>query len=316
MQRTLTEITLLSDNEFLHLETRHKTRFDYPLHKHTEIELNYIRHYHGLRRVIGDSIEDCQGDCELVLIGPGLEHRWEEGADFEACDTYEITIQFSPKLFEGEPFKNPHFNSFVQMMRNVHRGISFGEQTIERTLPILEEMSRMEPGFYRFQNLMKLLYELSQTDDYRLLAAESFSCQHAVNDNQRIETVVNYIHNHHAEPIRLEQLANMAYMSSTAFSRFFRLQTHKSVSDYIIDERIGHAIRLLVDSNKSILEICYECGFQNVSNFNRQFLKRRNCTPSAYRAAYQKAQKAQQEAKCYADVDESRAEIRPRECQK
>lgn len=312
MKLTLTEITLLRENELLHLETRHKKHFDYPLHKHTEIELNYIRHYHGLRRVIGDSVEDCKGDRELVLVGPGLEHRWEENENFEPRDTYEVTIQFSAELFDGGPFKNSNFNGIVQMMRSCRQGISFGPKAISQAEPILEEMSQLEPGFHRFQKLMLLLYELSRTEDYRLLATESFSRQHTINDNQRIEAVVNYIQAHHTEPIRLEKLAEIAYMSPTAFSHFFRLRTHKSVSDYIIDERIGHAIRLLVDRNKNILEICYECGFQNVSNFNRQFLKRRNCTPSAYRAAYQKSKAVQQAAKDYADVDEKRAEIHPR----
>lgn len=314
MQRTLTEITLLNDNEFMHLETRHKTRFNYPLHKHTEIELNYIEHYHGLRRIIGDSVEYCEGDSELVLIGPGLEHCWEEGDNYSECDTYEMTMQFSPKLFDGGPFHNPHFSSLIQMLRNCRQGLSFGPDAIAHVRPILIEIASMEPGFYRFQRLMALLYELSRQDDYRLLATESFSREHPINDNQRIEHVVNYIHAHYTEPIRLETLAEIAYMSPTAFSQFFHLRTHKTVSDYIIDERIGHAIRLLVDSNMSILEICYASGFQNVSNFNRQFLKRRGCTPGQYRTGYKKVQTAHIEQLENTELDEQHAEIRPRGC--
>lgn len=312
MQRTLTEITLLNENEFVHIETRHKTRFEYPLHKHAEIELNYVEHYHGLRRVIGDSVEDCHGDSELVLIGPGLEHCWEEGENFEERDTYEMTMQFSPKLFDGGPFNNPHFNNVIQMLRNCRQGLSFGPTAIAHVRPFLIEIADMQPGFYRFQKLMALLYELSLQSDYRMLATESFSREHIYNDNQRIEHVVNFIHAHYTEPIRLELLAEIAYMSPTAFSHFFRLRTHKSVSDYIIDERIGHAIRLLVDSNKSILEICYASGFQNVSNFNRQFLKRRGCTPGQYRKSYQKVQSANLEHLGDTELDEQRAEIRPK----
>lgn len=310
--RTLTEITLLNDNELMHLETRHKTHFDYPLHKHIEIELNYIEHFHGLHRVIGDSVEDCTGDAELVLIGSGLEHCWEAGENFSECDTYEMTIQFSPKIFDGGPFINPHFSGFIQMLRNSRQGLAFGPMAISRVRPFLIEIADMQPGFYRFQQLMTLLYELSRQDDYRLLATESFSREHTINDNQRIEQVVSYIRAHYTEPIRLEDLAKRAYMSPTAFSQFFHLRTHKSVSDFIIDERIGHAIRMLVDGNMSILEICYACGFQNVSNFNRQFLKRRGCTPSQYRTAYQKVQTAHMEHLGDTELDEQRAEIRPK----
>lgn len=210
---TLTEITLLNDNEFMHIETRHKKRFEYPLHRHTEIELNYIEHYHGIQRVIGDSVEDCQGDAELVLVGTGLEHCWAHGNDFRECDTCEITIQFSPKLFDGGPFVNPQFGRLLHMLRQSRQGISFGPEAIAHVRPILIELSHMPPGFYRFQKMMALLHELSLQADYRLLATESFSREHTINDHQRIEQVVNYIHTHFTEPIRLETLANIAYIS-------------------------------------------------------------------------------------------------------
>lgn len=287
---TLTEITLLNESEFLHLEVRHKQHFDYPLHHHTEIELNFVENYNGLRRVIGDSVETCQQGCELILIGPQLEHCWEEGPDFQPVDTHEITIQFSPKLFEGSVYTNEHFHSFVQMLMNCRQGICFGPKAITHVRPILDELAQMPPGFYRYQQLLKLLYELSLQDDYRLLATESFSRNETISDNQRIERVMEYIRGNYKNVIRLSTLAAIAYMSPTAFSHFFRLRTHKSVSDFILDERIGYATRLLVDTNQSVQEICYDSGFQNISNFNRQFLKRRGCTPGQYRANYKHIQ--------------------------
>lgn len=311
MPSTLTEITLLSDNEFLHLETRHKRRFGYPLHCHTEIELNFVEHYHGLRRVVGDSVEDCQGDCELVLIGPRLAHCWEEGERFEETDTYEVTMQFSPKLFDGVIFHNPHFRHIIAMLMRCRQGVCFGPEAIAHVRPLIDNLAHMEPGFYRLQRFMALLYELGEQTDYRLLATESFSMAHTINDNQRIEHVVNYIRQHYTEAIRLDDLARIAYMSPTAFSHFFKERTHKTVSDYLIDERIGHAIRLLVNSQQSVLEICYACGFQNVSNFNRQFRKRRGCTPVQYRAAYRHAQSERRDIATSAEVDEQRAELRP-----
>ena len=284
--KTLTEITLLSESEFIHLEVRHKEHFQYPLHRHTELELNFVENYHGLQRVIGDSVEPCQPQCELILVGPQLEHCWEEGADFEPRTTHEITIQFSPKIFDGSVFHNEHFHSLMHMIDDSHQGICFSPEAIAHVRPLLNELCNLSPGFYRFQLMMRMLYELSQQPDYRLLATETFSRNHTISDSERIERVVDYIHKNYTGIIRLDDLAKLAYMSPTSFSHFFQVRTHKSVSDFIIDERIGHACRLLADSTLSIQEICYDAGFQNISNFNRQFLKRRGCTPCQYRANY------------------------------
>ena len=90
------------------------------------------------------------------------------------------------------------------------------------------------------------------------------------------------------EEIRLQELADLASMTPTAFSRFFKLRTAKTISEYIIDVRLGHAARMLADSTMTIVEICYQCGFNNISNFNRIFKKRRGCTPSEFRENYHK----------------------------
>ena len=98
----------------------------------------------------------------------------------------------------------------------------------------------------------------------------------------------NYINQHYTGEIRLSKLAEIAGMSEVAFSRFFKLRTGKSLTDYIIDIRLGHAARLLADSMQTVAEICYDCGFNNLSNFNRVFLKKKKCTPKEFRENYRK----------------------------
>ena len=100
-----------------------------------------------------------------------------------------------------------------------------------------------------------------------------------------------YINLHYQEEIRLGQLASMVGMTDVSFSRFFKLRTGKNLSDYIIDIRLGFASRLLVDSTMSIAEICYECGFNNLSNFNRIFKKKKDCSPKEFRENYRKKKK-------------------------
>ena len=97
-----------------------------------------------------------------------------------------------------------------------------------------------------------------------------------------------YINDHYTETLRLEELAGMVGMTPTSFSRFFKLRTGKSLSDYVLDIRLGNAARALVDSTRNISEICFECGFNNLSNFNRIFKARRGVTPKEFRAMYKK----------------------------
>ena len=106
--------------------------------------------------------------------------------------------------------------------------------------------------------------------------------------NANIQRVIRYINLHYTEEIRLSQLAELTDMTSVSFSRFFKLRTGKSLSDYIIDIRLGHATRQLVDSTKTVAEICYECGFNNLSNFNRIFKKKKGCSPKEFREIYYK----------------------------
>jgi AraC-like DNA-binding protein len=107
-------------------------------------------------------------------------------------------------------------------------------------------------------------------------------------DSRRVHKVKTFIDAHYRDEIRLSQLADIAGMSTSSFSRFFKLHTGRNLSEYIIDLRLGHACRLLVDSSRTVAEIGYSCGFNNLSNFNRIFKKRKGCSPSEFRENYHK----------------------------
>src|SRR5699024_6555546 len=107
-------------------------------------------------------------------------------------------------------------------------------------------------------------------------------------DSRRVQKVQEYINAHYQEEIRLNQLADMVGMTPVSFSRFFRLRTGKTLSDYIIDIRLGFATRMLVDSTRTIAEVCYDCGFNNLSNFNRMFKRKKGCSPKEFRENYRK----------------------------
>jgi AraC-like DNA-binding protein len=129
---------------------------------------------------------------------------------------------------------------------------------------------------------------LSKFDDARELATSAFAKVEVDSDSRRILKVKNYIDDHYKDEMNLKQLASHVGMTPTAFSRYFKLCTGKNLSEYIVDIRLGHAARLLVDTTDSISEICWVTGFNTLSNFNRLFHKRKGCTPTEFRKKYQK----------------------------
>lgn len=282
----ITEITPLSERDCFYLVDRQKDAFSYPLHKHDELELNFIENCNGAKRIVGDSIEQLE-NYDLVLIGGGLEHAWEQG-ECNSTNIREITIQFSPDLLGESLLEKNQMASLKKLMQNAQNGIAFEMPTIIRLYDRINEITRTQPGFYRVLKLFEVLYELSLVDDYHLLTSSAFAHVHSTPDSRRVKKVEEFIDKNFRDEIRLQQLAEIASMTPTAFSRFFRLRTGKSISDYVIDVRLGHAARMLADSTNSVVEICYDCGFNNVSNFNRIFKKKKGCTPSAFRENYHK----------------------------
>ncbi|MCR4921466.1 MAG: AraC family transcriptional regulator [Bacteroidaceae bacterium] len=285
--RSLIETTPLTDSDCFYLMDRNKELFTYPLHKHEEMELNFVEHCEGARRTVGDSIEEL-GQYDLVLLGSGLEHNWSQ-YNCESHAIHEITIQFSRDML-GEHFLAKNQVAGIRaMLDNAKRGIAFDLPAIMRVYDKLTKITEAQPGFYRVLRLLEILYELSLTENYHLLASKSFANVKNTPENQRIRRVEEYIDANYTREIRLKTLSDMAGMTPAAFSRYFRTQTGRTISDYIIDLRLGHAARDLVDGRKSIAEICYECGFNNISNFNRIFKKKKGCAPSTFRDNYHKS---------------------------
>jgi len=287
MAKVFTEITRLSEKDCFYIVERHKTEFTYPLHQHKEFELNFIEHGKGVRRIVGDSVEEI-GEYELVLIGgEDLEHVWEQGR-CRSKDIREITIQFSSDIFSGDLLSKNQFASIRRMLRRAGHGLVFPVSAIMRVYSTLDTIAQEQERFVQFLKFLYILYELSISDEARVLASSSFAHTERSTESRRVQKVKQYINDNYAKPLTLTDLAELVGMSPVAFSRFFRQRTGRTLSDYIIDIRLGYAARMLVDSTKNISEICYECGFNNLSNFNRTFKAKRNYTPRDFRAMFKK----------------------------
>lgn len=284
------EITPLSGKDCFYIADRRKTEFTYPTHYHSEYELNYVENGSGVLRKVGDSIE-LIGNYDLVLITGGrLEHVWEQN-ECQSKEIREITIQFSPDLFyEGLLGKN-QFSSISRMLEEAQKGLSFSMQAIMKIYPTLDKLSLEKDGFFSVIKFFTILYELSLQEDTRALSSSSFAKINIKSDSRRIQKIQQYINDNYKGEIKLVTLAGLAGMTPVSLSRFFKIRTGKNLSNYIIDIRIGHASRLLIDTTMSVSEISDNCGFNNLSNFNRIFKKKKDCTPKEFREYYYKRKK-------------------------
>ena len=286
--RVLREITPLDEHDFMYVADRHKKEFDYPIHCHDIMELNFVENAAGARRVVGDSSEVI-GDYDLALItSSDLEHVWEQH-ECKSDDIHEVTIQFYI-YFEDEhtPFRTNPYKSIYEMMMRAKRGLAFPMSAIMTIYPRLVNIASIDDKFYMAQELFGILYELSKFDDAHELASSTFAKVEVNSDSRRVLKVKDYINTHINDNLRLELLADLVGMTPSAFSRYFKLRTGKNLSEYIVDIRLGQAARRLVDTTDSISEICWDCGFNTLSNFNRLFRKRKGCNPTEFREKYQK----------------------------
>ncbi len=281
--KVLTEVAPVSNRDCFYIAERHKTEFTYPIHQHQEYELNFLSNCRGCRRAVGDSLE-IVGDYDLCLLGGGIAHEWQQYQCL-STDIHEITIQLSPDVLSGALLDKDHFASIKKLLKDSERGVAFDMDAILRTYERIQVMLTLKDGFYQLLKLLEILYELSRTN-YRMLATSSFANVEIVAESRRVQKVMRYIAEHISEDIRLQTLADVVGMTPSAFSRFFRLRTHKSISDYVVEVRLGLAARKLADSTMSILEVCYSSGFNNVSYFNRIFKKKKGCTPTDFRNNY------------------------------
>ena len=281
------EISPLSGKDVLYIADRRKKEFTYPIHQHPVYELNFVERAPGVRRIVGDSNEVI-GEYDLVLItSPDLEHVWEQNTCV-SDDIREITIQFDIDFSANSLFDRNPFNSMKRMMVEAQKGLCFPLDAIMKVYRELDTLSSIKDGFYAFMQFLTILYELSKCEGARALSSTSFAKIEVPSDSRRVQKVKTFIDAHYREEIRLAQLSDIAGMSDSSFSRFFKLHTGRNLSDYIIDLRLGYACRQLVDSTNSVAEICYASGFNNLSNFNRIFKKRKGCSPSEFRENYHK----------------------------
>ncbi|UXX79841.1 AraC family transcriptional regulator [Reichenbachiella carrageenanivorans] len=263
-----------------HLRDKH---FIKRFHYHEQIEIVAIVKSTGTR-FVGDNIAEFKTG-EIVVIGKDLPHMWQNSnAYFEAGNdkiAEAVTIHLGLNFLENNLTDLPENNGIKSLINKSVRGLLFKNdaRTFYKILTLNEEK-----GYAKFLKVLEILNDLGTQTNYEYIASDGFMERISDSQETRSYQVHQFIMNNFKKEISLNQVAEVAHMNPSAFSRYFKKTQGKTLVQYINDIKIGFACKLLMNENKSILEVCYESGFKNASNFNKQFRKKHHLSPKEYRA--------------------------------
>ena len=262
---------------------RVEREFPFNWHYHPEFELTLIVDSEG-QRIVGESFCDYKpGD--LVLLGPNLPHSYRSlPANSDHSRQHRaIVIQFSGDSFGGTLFDLPEMSSVAFMLKRSAMGLVFGDTKAAKNVEgRLREIPSL-PSARRLASLLSVLVELAEEPHAQTIATEILQPPCRVEDRRRIDQICSYLHQNFDREIDFTQLARELHMSQACLCRFFRRATGRTMTTYINQLRIGAAVQLLVNSDLSVLDIAFNVGFGNYSNFNRQFKNMKGSTPRSLR---------------------------------
>jgi len=253
--------------------------FETNWHKHEEFELILISEGHGTA-MIGDYIGEFKpGD--IYFIAGNLPH-WFKKQQHKMTGCSEV-LHFKPEIFGKEFLLLPELKNLQQLLiRN--DGIQIGPKLKKEMTTIIYELQTLK-GFQRVSLLLNCLHKLSTTSNYITLT-QNFASNNS-NINPVIEKIIDFSFKRYLTPITLEQVADVAAMSIPTFCRFFKKNIKKTYFDFIQDLRISHACKLLTGTNKPVMEICYESGYNSWAHFSKQFKHVKKMTPTQFRKEYE-----------------------------
>lgn len=262
---------------FKSIRTRH---FECPWHFHPEYELILTLHCPGYR-LVGDNITHLRrGD--LVLVGARLPHIWQRDSHSGAAPAHILLAQFEEKFLGDACLKLPAMAPIRQLLRRAAVGLQFTGRTRDRVDGLMHAMAHTT-GLRRLVLFLTALEAMATTREVHPIASAGFTAELNPFNQERMATLLKFINDRIDQPIRLSEVARMANLSEGAFSRFFQRHTARTFPAFVNELRVGRACRLLAETEQSITDISMTCGFANLSNFNRQFLRLKRATPSEFR---------------------------------
>ncbi len=258
-------------------------------HYHPEVELIYFRKSSGTRYV-GNSIGNFE-EGELYLIGSGLPHLFRNDRDYYLDENSDrmvdlIIIKFLPD-FLGEGFDGLYeYKGVRHMLQNANRGLKFSERDVYLVHNILGGLVGAT-GLPRVIDLLRVLDILAQSQESEILCHDRIIDVYNKDEKDRMSSIIKFLTDNFDKTIKLKEVADIAHMTPNSFCRFFKKRTQKSFSEYLTEIRIRNACQMLIKGEYSISEVCYQSGFNTITNFNRQFKSLKGMTPSEFTKQYQ-----------------------------
>lgn len=251
-------------------------------HFHPEIELIYIHKGRGTR-FIGNDISRF-GPDELFLIGSNLPHMWRCDPDHFLGDqrhVAEVTVIYFHRDFLGTTFFDvPEMNSIKLLLEKAKLGVKVSDRRAFNTLITQLYSTRATE---RVITLLAILDKISVTDEKQFINVTEYPLNHDQFDADRLNKIFNYSLANFRDDITLIQIASIANLTSKAFCKYFKSKTRKTYSQFLLEVRVAHACKLLLEKDMTIYEVCLASGFNSISNFNRYFKKIMSNSPTAYR---------------------------------
>ena len=267
--------------------------FDYnynptPWHYHPEYEIVMVTESTG-KRFIGDHISDFQPG-NLAFLGPNIPHTYKNDdkyyEDGSALRAKSIVIHFTEASFGNDFLKLPEAMLLNKLFERSLYGFDIVDETYERVSKRLYDIVALE-GLKRWLCLIDILLDIAESKNV-LPITQTRHIGYNEKESKRLCSVFDWVTANFEKEIRLSEAAEIAQMNENAFSRFFSLRTRKTFSGFIQELRLKKAAKLLVENDMTITQVCYDCGYNNVSNFNRQFLAHYQMNPMKYRKTFLK----------------------------
>lgn len=278
----------ISNFESFYIERKKSPYFGVHWHYHEEYEILFTIKGEGVR-IVGDNMDYFGGE-ELVFLGSGLPHLFKNDEQEDGSQVDYIVVKFGNTFNNVPIFSLPEFSNIQRFLKLANRGVLFSKETLKKVkkkLILLANSKKSQKIIF----LIEILKILANEDEYQFIASENFSLKASTRGEHRTKQVIEYISDNYTRDISLDDLAEVAHMTTNSFCRFFKNRTGKTAFEFIREFRINKACQMLINGEKSIAQICYDTGFNSFSSFNRIFKNLKNISASEYKSRYMELNK-------------------------
>ena len=273
-------------NQSIRVQIDHQPYFYNSFHYHPEIQISYVIEGTGTR-IIGNSIGRFNKN-ELYVIGSNIPHVFKSDKTYyekKSTLSHAISFYFTENVFGSEFFNLPETKEINNLLIASKKIVLYEGNAISYLKDDFFGITEVH-GFEKLQMFFKILHSISRLKNQKLLSKTTYEQRNTEKYGKRINDIFDFVINNYKKSVTLNKAAEIANLSTTAFCRFFKERTRKSFTEFLNEVRIGEACKLLINNDLNISQICYEVGFNNISNFNRKFKEITNLTPKEYRLTF------------------------------